>query len=199
MGTEAVAFLEAFVPEHTDIFSPSFSYARCTRMALLHRWRGQVKRAMEIGVGKGVYSQYILSVLEPEHLVLVDSWDTHDPNYRNARRQDASYAFTLTRFAKEIKEGRVTVYKGESEAVVPTLPESYFDYAFVDGDHRTPSVLTDLELCYRVIKPGGIISGHDFSRTFGVPKAVAEFCRCNAWKVSCLTPGPPSTFVLSKS
>jgi predicted O-methyltransferase YrrM len=38
------------------------------------------------------------------------------------------------------------------------------DYVFIDADHRTDSVIKDIEYYLPFIKPGGFIAGHDINR-----------------------------------
>ena len=196
MGPEAVQFLGKFLPDHQDILDPNFSFLRETRQTLLERWRGQVNNALEIGVCRGEYSQCIMDVMKPSRLYLVDSWDTHDPNYTHAKRQAENMAFTVNRFKKAMDDGRVVVVQDESGDELPRYEAGWFDWAFVDGDHRFHWVLVDLIMCNRVVAPTGTIAGHDFSALFGIPAAVAEFCRHYPWRLFGMTPGPHSTFTL---
>ena len=51
-----------------------------------------------------------------------------------------------------------------------------FDLVYIDGDHMYDSVVRDIRNSLKVVKPGGIISGHDYYTTVnsGVPKAVSD-------------------------
>jgi len=56
------------------------------------------------------------------------------------------------------------------------MEDDTFDIVYIDADHSYYSVLKDLEKSRKKVKPGGIISGHDYSpRTQGVINAVNEF------------------------
>ena len=52
---------------------------------------------------------------------------------------------------------------------------------YVDAAHDYDNVSKDLEMCLRIVKPGGLISGHDYVRwvdptvRHGVVEAVNEF------------------------
>ena len=41
---------------------------------------------------------------------------------------------------------------------------SKFDFIFIDGDHRYSQVVKDVRNSYNVLKPGGILAGHDFEK-----------------------------------
>lgn len=49
------------------------------------------------------------------------------------------------------------------------------DFVYIDGDHRYESVKMDIDLYRKLIKPGGIIAGHDYNTTWNsVVRAVNE-------------------------
>ncbi|MDD4592738.1 MAG: class I SAM-dependent methyltransferase, partial [Parabacteroides sp.] len=62
-------------------------------------------------------------------------------------------------------------YLGVSEQIVPLAGDSstcldafrddYFDIIFIDGGHQYETVLNDITTAVRLIKPGGLIMGHD--------------------------------------
>jgi hypothetical protein len=61
--------------------------------------------------------------------------------------------------------GRVVPMQAISAVAVPKLVAQFgrtFDLAFIDGDHRGPSVLEDIALARTLVREGGIISGHDY-------------------------------------
>ena len=41
------------------------------------------------------------------------------------------------------------------------LKDGYFDFCFIDGDHRYSATIKDINLCRKLVRKGGIISGHD--------------------------------------
>jgi predicted O-methyltransferase YrrM len=50
-----------------------------------------------------------------------------------------------------------------------------YDFIFVDGLHTYEQVLKDCQNYYPKLKPGGLISGHDYKVIENVRKAVDEF------------------------
>lgn len=78
--------------------------------------------------------------------------------------------------------------KAHSEEVVDRFEDNSIDFIYIDGDHRYEAAKRDLNNYVPKVKPGGIISGHDyvdpndphinakcFERVFGVKKAVDEY------------------------
>jgi predicted O-methyltransferase YrrM len=55
----------------------------------------------------------------------------------------------------------VTVSVGTSQEVLPRLPLGWFGLVFIDGDHREPSVIHDVEWALKLLKPGGVLACHD--------------------------------------
>jgi len=131
----------------------------------------------EIGVATGGLSEQILKRTAPKKLYLVDPWD--DDSVQDYSEQ--SYNRILARMKKAIDDDVVVLKRGYSQNVLPTFPANYFDWVYVDAAHDYDSVRTDLMNCHEIVKPGGLIAGHDYIRwvspteRYGVVEAVNEF------------------------
>ena len=91
-------------------------------------------------------------------------------------RFDAAYADTIRRVTPFAD--RVKVYKMTSAQAAPRIEDGSLDFCFFDGDHSKPGLMTDLTVWKPKIKPGGLISGHDYlnENTFGdVRGAIIEY------------------------
>jgi predicted O-methyltransferase YrrM len=57
---------------------------------------------------------------------------------------------------------------------VPGLfPPASVDMVFIDGDHSEQAVLNDITIALGILRPGGVLSGHDYDpRDLGVVRAV---------------------------
>ena len=147
----------------------------------------------EIGVDVGNYSSDILKRCNPNILHLIDPWVYIDtPDYKNDTvnvdnsRQEEKYKYVLERFSSNISSGQVKIHRGFSYDIIPTFPDEYFDWIYVDGMHTYYGALKDLNLCYSKIKYDGFILGHDYSNheiarymNFGVIEAVSDFVTYN--------------------
>lgn len=58
--------------------------------------------------------------------------------------------------------GAVRILRGNSAQKLGELPDASVDAAFLDGDHTHVGLLADIHHAKRIVKPGGIIAGHDF-------------------------------------
>jgi len=124
----------------------------------------------EVGIWKCDYSKKILRDTEPKKLHLIDI-DAAAINCANGA------------FGREIASGQVSVHLGDSAAVIESMPERYFDWIYIDGDHSYEGVKRDLAAALPKLKQRGLLAMNDyiyfessgFSK-YGVVEAVNEFC-----------------------
>jgi predicted O-methyltransferase YrrM len=133
----------------------------------------------EVGVWKGDTSRYILNK-NPSELHLVDPWMATDrPNrmyHISQEEMDDIYKSVVNNFKND---PRVTIYRKPSSEVEFT--ENYFDWVFIDGQHRYDEVLFDLRRFLDCVKSGGWIIGDDYTwkdpDDKGIVQAVKDFCK----------------------
>ena len=124
----------------------------------------------EIGVWKCGFSEKILNITQAEKLHLIDI-------------DDAAIAIAEDKFAEDISDGKVAVHLGNSPAIIMSMPDNYFDWIYIDGDHSYEGVKKDLEATRLKLKPNGLIALNDYIfmgslgfEKIGVIEAVNEFC-----------------------
>ena len=84
-----------------------------------------------------------------------------------------AFRATLQREAPGVFES-LTIMRGRSDQRLPEVPSKSADVVFVDGDHTRAGVRFDIQEAKRIIKPGGIIAGHDFHvQSWGGPVTLA--------------------------
>lgn len=70
---------------------------------------------------------------------------------------------------------QVKMMRGFSSDFAGMIAGQDFDLIFIDGDHHYESVKNDILMCLAALKPGGVLTGHDYhSMAHGVRKAVDE-------------------------
>lgn len=69
----------------------------------------------------------------------------------------------------------VTPIISESHKCLEQIPETKFDFIFVDGDHKADPFKRDFEYFYPVVKKGGIFGGHDYTNSVHVKNYIDEF------------------------
>ncbi len=69
------------------------------------------------------------------------------------------------RFNERLKPyvDKLTVIKGYSPVALKDIPDGSFDMCYVDGDHNLEAVMADITECRRLVRPGGILAGHDWN------------------------------------
>ena len=67
---------------------------------------------------------------------------------------------------------KLTIIEGYSPDALKELPDGSFDMCYIDGDHNFQAVLKDIEACRRVVRFGGLLSGHDYEVVPQVTAAV---------------------------
>lgn len=179
------------------------------RLELLSRMpKGSI--CAEIGVWKGVFSRQILEITLPSRLYLIDPW-LLQPEFserlyggrvaKNQRDMDRIYEGVRHQLERL---PNVSILRGFSEEVLAEFSDGYFDWLYIDGNHEYEYVLKDLELAFLKIRPGGLITGDDYTWTpregpkgyFPVKQAVQQFIGAKklADKLSTIS----SQFIISK-
>jgi hypothetical protein len=158
----------------------------------------------EIGVWNGGYSKRIVELNRPAKLHLIDPWSDDDGSYvstYNIKGPTLAERFDAVSRMFE-HEPAVAVHRAYSYDVMPSFPDSYFDWVFIDGMHTYDAVKQDLALADPKVKADGFIIGHDFSparANFGVIPAVLDFLRARpAYKLLFITHERAPTYVIAK-
>lgn len=153
----------------------------------------------EIGVWEGDFSARILEINKPRLLHLVDPWRYEsDEVYKDAwyggkkainqEQMDAVYDRVTKRFATQVRAGTVVIHRSASSEAVSAFADGYFDWIYIDGNHLYEFVKLDLELWRPKVKPGGYITGDDYTDREdlwyrgGVKKAVDDFASRNNYE-----------------
>lgn len=135
---------------------------------------------LEVGVLFGA-SLATLGELRPDiSLIAVDPWppwkgppklQEHVDRYGDG---DLFLAFLrgMLEHAPEVLR-RTRVLRGTAQTIAILEP---VDLLFIDGAHDEASVRTDLRTFAPLVRPGGVVAGHDYSKNWpGVVAAVDEY------------------------
>ncbi len=124
---------------------------------------------VEAGVFLGRSLAYMGTIRPDLQLVAIDAWsdDSLAPSHGN-RATYAEFMRLMAPFANRLH----VIQDDSSTAIASLLP--CVDMIFIDAGHDYPEVRKDIEAARLVVKPGGIISGHDYAGDNGVCQAVRE-------------------------
>lgn len=120
---------------------------------------------VEVGVQEGKFALHNLQKWKScQSYKLVDLWK-QQPNYKDAANVDdtkqESYLNTTKKTLEPYKD-KVEYFKMYSvEAAKLMKPES-LDFAYIDARHDYCGAWEDIEMYWPLVKPGGIMAGHDY-------------------------------------
>lgn len=130
---------------------------------------------VEIGSWKG-RSTKALALATDGIVVAVDHWlgseGERATSYKEAadRGQLGMLAVFMTNLNVELEAGKVLPIVGKSSDILGDVRTvllargiQRIDMLFIDGDHSYASVKSDIETYVPLVKPGGLICGHDYS------------------------------------
>lgn len=143
----------------------------------------------EIGVFRGEFAQYILSLMKPGLLVCIDPFEGYlpsgDADGNNVQQAHLpSVYINLANAARKVQN--LLLLRGYSQDLLPFFAPNTFDLIYIDGDHSYEGCKRDLQMSWKIVKSGGFVCGHDYQTNplktanrynFGVDRAVDEFCR----------------------
>ena len=152
-------------------------------MGLLKQYRIDLKRKIitrphdvvaEIGVFEGDLTWYLLERLDIGTYYCVDPWERYEGyEDKTSGLLEGAYAkFTenTERFGAQIIEKRMT-----SVEAAKIIPDNSIDVVFIDANHSYRHVKEDIKAWLPKVKPGGLLSGHDYGiKRFYVTPAVRE-------------------------
>src|SRR5580693_7013734 len=153
--------------------------AACLKM-MSEVWGVKIKSIVEIGVYQGRTSKLSRLFFPEASLYLIDPWKLYDeylseeavPISKTNADYENAYQSLKELFSQDPKTKILRKTSMEALADVP----GEVDLVFIDGNHSYPYVKQDIEHWFPKVRPGGMISGHDYSDSFpGVMQAVDEF------------------------
>lgn len=141
------------------------------------------KTGAEIGVSKGHYSKVLCENIPGLKLTAVDSWK----NMSHTRRERIHRNSTRRQAFMNLAPFDVTILKKTSMEAIQDVPDESLDFVFIDADHRYEFVKDDIREWSKKVRPGGIVSGHDYftnsSEDLGVIEAVDEYVKEHGYKL----------------
>ena len=144
---------------------------------------------VEIGARTCILTEAILRVLPNlRRLWTIDPWEYREGAHYEAGRDfqvghDNAFSVAVGRLYNLISKGpqflsardRVAIMYMHSDEAVEWIPwrTMPIDFVWIDGDHSPDQVEKDVVSYREIVRPGGLIGGHDFG-TSGPVKQVVE-------------------------
>lgn len=147
----------------------------------------------EIGVFAGDLSERLLAARPDVTLHLVDSWGDYEPTLAESGDYHASLSdtqqesyFRRTRERVSAFNGRAPIHRSKSVDAAQQI-KAPLDFVFIDADHSYEGCRADIEAWSKKVRPGGLLSGHDYDNVeypkWGVKRAVDEYVAANKLKL----------------
>jgi hypothetical protein len=146
----------------TPLGRPSDAMARFADH-ILHACRSSPVRYLEIGACEGHSAAFVYAILKGEVLItVVDPWsESVEIDCTTMRGAFGMFSANMEAIGATDK---VRVLKGRSIDHLPRLVDAgeHFDIIFIDGSHATLDVTLDAVLCWRLLRPGGLMIFDDY-------------------------------------
>lgn len=146
----------------------------------------QYKNVIEVGTAYAGNAFHLLSTTNIETLVCVDPYKYYPamPGFTCQEEYDTLYLYATKRL-EQFKDVSVTFMRMNSMTAFNFY--SYpFDLIFLDGSHDYEDVRWECFNYSVLIKPGGVLCGHDWDIFEGVNKAVEEYAAATNKKIHTL-------------
>eukprot|EP00962_Isochrysis_galbana_P013496 scaffold3822_cov142-Isochrysis_galbana.AAC.8 len=121
--------------------------------------------SVEIGVLNGGFSQQILKHWPScTSYMLVDLWAHQDTYTDNANRDDTTQQYRMEGTLKRLASygDKIKVCRNYSTVCALRIPPSSLDFVYVDARHDYKGALADIKAYWPLLRPGGIMAGHDY-------------------------------------
>jgi hypothetical protein len=123
----------------------------------------------EIGVSCGINAVSILSNLNMKKLYLVDPYVCIKGSYYDLPRENVLLRNALRLAVYNLLPYTERIHWIHAPSFLAYKYLEPLDFVYIDGGHSYEEVLEDCRLMWDIVKPGGLISGHDW----GVPGVMA--------------------------
>lgn len=132
------------------------------------------KTVIEVGTAYGGNAYHLMTNTDLSDLICIDPYRYYPamPGFTCQEEYDTLFLFTCNRLADF---SPVDVLRSTSREAFGLLEPS--DLIFLDGSHDYEDVKWECENYSTLVKPGGVLSGHDYNIFEGVNKAVDEFAK----------------------
>lgn len=134
------------------------------------------KEGAEIGVHTGKNARVMFDTIPNLKLHCVDCWKA--VGSRTERHQRLYYRRMKQLLEPEIINGQANIIKKWSLDAVKDFKRESLDFVYIDANHNYDSIMQDIIQWTRKVRPGGIVSGHDYHYkrpSCGVVEAVKNY------------------------
>ena len=146
---------------------------------LSEHFKDEYITGIEIGTNAGDLTKGLLHKLPNiRKLITVDPWEHYEGAQFEAGNPQEYHDEQKKAALHKLKEfgNRVRIHESESCEVFKEIWARgiVVDFCWIDGHHEKKTVESDLANAIEVVRPGGLIGGHDYGLVDDVTKSVDE-------------------------
>jgi len=144
----------------------------------LEQWLDNPKLGAEVGVKEGRCLSHLLRAFPGLSMYAVDPWESQAGGAEDYSEWDFDKIYQEYTSNTQGVRARVIELRKYSTEAAECVADASLDFVFIDAQHDYESVKTDIQAWAPKVRPGGLISGHDYDpdpvRNYGVIEAVTE-------------------------
>lgn len=140
------------------------NFGRLQLAELLHEL--DFKVGVEIGVAQGWYSNEIMKRNPQMKLYGVDPWISYE-GYTDYKLKSTFKGLIEAAHARLDRYPNYEFVQKFSADALKDFEDNSLDFVYIDGNHADPYVSEDISGWWKKLRCGGILAGHDYTRSKG--------------------------------
>jgi len=119
----------------------------------------------EVGVFKGEYSEVLCKANPKLHLSAIDPWSpaAYEPGIPDGSPNQAYFNNLYKEAKNRLYPYNCTIVRKDSMTALKNFKDNSLDFVYIDANHDFVNFSSDLHFWTKKVKPGGIVSGHDYA------------------------------------
>lgn len=126
------------------------------------------REGVEIGTDQGEYAEVLMKTIPYLNLLCVDPWRSEAYELGQQPESNEQQEYFDRRYEETIERLKLYsnchIIRETSMEVVKVVGDNSLDFVYIDGNHDFLNITQDMHYWLKKIRPGGILSGHDYVR-----------------------------------
>ncbi len=142
-------------------------------------------KGVEVGTDQGLYAEVLCQDNPNLELFCVDPWisDVYEKGASGVVEDDNYFNDRYNETVERLKPYNAKLIRKTSMDALADFEDNSLDFVYIDANHDFLNFTMDLHYWMKKVRPGGIISGHDYAyysyKKFNhVKRAIIAYARC---------------------
>lgn len=126
------------------------------------------REGAEIGTDQGEYAEVLMKSNPDLSLLCIDPWKAEAYDQGQQPESGENQDFFDKRYEETVERlkqfANCHIIRSTSMEVADIVGDKTLDFVYIDGNHDFINVAQDIHYWFKKVKPGGILSGHDYVR-----------------------------------